>query len=61
MFVEIPNSNNDSIFSKAEIKLYNDILNSLYEITDLVIDELMLREDISYTYDKRCNAASEFC
>lgn len=34
-------------------KLYNDILNSLYEITDLVIDELMLREDISYTYDKR--------
>lgn len=34
-------------------KLYNDILNSLYEITDLVIDELMIREDNSYIYDKR--------
>ena len=34
-------------------KLYNDILNSLYEITDLIIDELMTRDDTSYIYDKR--------
>lgn len=34
-------------------KLYNDILNSLYEITDLIIDELMTRDDTSYIYNKR--------